>query len=179
MYRKNLREKLERYNPTDEKETEAKAQMLEFLNSYENCFERSPLGHFCGSCWLENYDSTKFLLTLHRKHQQWIPLGGHADGDHDLARVALKEAREESGLEHLEFVSDEIFDIGVYLSPQRGSDPAHLHYAVTFLLRASAPNENIKISDESIDLRWFDKYPVDDGEEFEVMRQFLKWKNLQ
>jgi 8-oxo-dGTP pyrophosphatase MutT (NUDIX family) len=87
--------------------------MLQFLDAHEDCFERSRLvGHFCGSCWLENCDGTKFLLTLHGKHKRWTPLGGHADGDSDILRVAMREAREESGLEHIDLVSDEIFDIG-------------------------------------------------------------------
>ena len=40
----------------------------------------------------------RVLLTHHRKLDRWLQLGGHADGDRDLARVALKEAEEESGL---------------------------------------------------------------------------------
>ncbi|MDR1333813.1 MAG: NUDIX domain-containing protein [Holosporaceae bacterium] len=137
--------------------------MLNFLNSHEDCFERTlEVGHFCGSCWLENYDGTKFLLSLHNKYKRWVPLGGYADGDSDIIRVAMREAREESGLEHLELVSDEIFDIGIYLFPQRNGIPAHLHYSVEFLVRASDPNETIKMSHESLDLKWFEKYPIDD-----------------
>jgi ADP-ribose pyrophosphatase YjhB (NUDIX family) len=181
MHRKNLREKLERYRPTDEREISAKAQMLDFLDSHEDCFERAlAVGHFCGSCWLENYDGTKFLLSLHSKYRNWVPLGGHADGDSDIMGVAMKEAHEESGLEHLEFVSDEIFDIGVYQFPERDGVPAHLHYSIEFLIRASDPNETVKISHESLDLKWFDKYPPDDMNasdvESEMIRQFLKWK---
>jgi 8-oxo-dGTP pyrophosphatase MutT (NUDIX family) len=180
MHRKNLRERLERYHPTDEKEIFCRANMLKFLDAHGDCFERSSaVGHFCGSCWLENFDGTKFLLTLHGKYRQWTPLGGHADGDPDMPGVALKEAREESGLEHLELMSDEIFDIGIYPSPERDGNSAHFHYSVTFLLRAFDPSENIKISDESLDLKWFEEYPVDDAEEFEMTRQFLKWKKLR
>jgi ADP-ribose pyrophosphatase YjhB (NUDIX family) len=184
MHRKNLREKLERYNPTDEREIADKVKMLEFLNSHETCFERSlSIGHFTGSCWLINRDGTKFLLTLHKKIGRWLQLGGHADGDSDILRVAMKEAHEESGLEHLEFVSEEIFDIGIYPFPERNGIHAHLHYSVAFLVRASNLNEDIKISDESLDLRWFEKYPFDVmssvDEEREITRQFLKWKNLR
>jgi ADP-ribose pyrophosphatase YjhB (NUDIX family) len=184
MHRKDLREKLERYDPTDVTEKADKIKMLEFLNSHEDCFERSlSIGHFCGSCWLENYDGTKFLLSLHNKHKRWVPLGGHADGNFDILRVAMREAHEESGLEYLEFVSKEIFDIGIYPFPERDGIPAHLHYSVAFLVRASNLNEDIKISDESLDLRWFEKYPFDGmsgvDEEREITRQFLKWKNLR
>ncbi|MDR2402381.1 MAG: hypothetical protein LBD32_02895 [Cytophagales bacterium] len=70
--------------------------MLDFLNEFENCFARElAIGHFTGSCWLENYNGTKFLLTLHKKIGLWLQLGGHADEECDLAKVALKEAHEE------------------------------------------------------------------------------------
>jgi hypothetical protein len=65
-----------------------------------------------------NHDGTKFLLTLHKKMGFWLQLGGHADGDHNLARVSMKEACEESGLQHIELLSDEIFDIGIHLIPE-------------------------------------------------------------
>jgi hypothetical protein len=178
MHRKNLREKLERYHPTDEREVADKDKMLDFLNLHEDCFERSlSVGHFTGSCWLVNHDGTKFLLALHRKIGRWLQLGGHADCDPDLARVSLKEAREESGLQHIELLSEEIFDIGVHLIPEYQKIPAHYHYDVRFLMRASDPQKHIKISDESDDLRWFDEVsalPPDSG--INIPRMFEKWK---
>jgi 8-oxo-dGTP pyrophosphatase MutT (NUDIX family) len=181
MYRKNLREKLERYNPEDETEIAYRVKMLDFLNSYEDCFERSlSIGHFTGSCWLVNRDGTKFLLTLHKKIGRWLQLGGHADSDHDLARVALKEAREESGLKNIELLSDEIFDVGVHLIPEYKEIPTHYHYDVRFLLKTTDNDEDIQISDESTDLRWFEEVsilPPDSG--INIPRMFEKWKNLQ
>src|SRR5689334_8610797 len=55
-------------------------------------------GHLTGSAWLVSADGERVLLTHHRKLDRWLQLGGHADGDADLARVALREAEEESGL---------------------------------------------------------------------------------
>ena len=177
MYRKNLREKLERYNPSDEHEIYYKKQMLEFLNN-KDCFERSlAFGHFTGSCWFENYDGSKFLLTLHKKLKSWFQLGGHADGDSDILRVALKEAHEESGINHIELVSNDIFDISVHLVPDYKNIPAHYHYDVRFFVRASDPKENIQISDESDDLRWFSE-PLNDGNA-EIHRMFGKWKQFK
>jgi hypothetical protein len=155
--------------------------MLDFLNSHEGCFERSlSIGHFTGSCWLVNRDGTKFLLTLHKKIGRWLQLGGHADGDPDLARVSLKEAREESGLRNIELLSDEIFDIGVHLISEYKGIRAHYHYDVRFLLKTTDNDEDIQISDESNDLRWFEKaslLPSDSGTN--IPRMFEKWKNLQ
>jgi hypothetical protein len=176
VHRKNLREKLNRYHPTDEQEIADKAKMLKFLDSHEDCFERTlSIGHFTGSCWIINHDGTKFLLTLHRKIGRWLQLGGHADGDPDLARVSLKEAREESGLRNIGLISEEIFDIGIHLIAEYSGIPAHYHYDVRFLLRAADPLEHIQISDESDDLKWFEKVsilPPDSG--INIPRMFGK-----
>ncbi|MDR1391342.1 MAG: NUDIX hydrolase [Holosporales bacterium] len=180
MHRKNLREKLKRYRPADKTETEDKQKMLNFLNLNEACFERSlSTGHFTSSCWLENYDSTKFLMTLHKKLGFWLQLGGHADGDSDLIRVSLKEAREESGLKNIKLLSNEIFDIGVHMVSKYEKTPEHYHYDVRFLSRATDDNEEIQISDESMDLRWFAEIPtLHPGVSPDVPRMFKKWKSL-
>lgn len=177
MHRNNLRKMLEKYAPTDADEIAYKSQMLDFLDAHEDSFERScEVGHFTGSCWLVNPDNTKFLLTLHKKIGLWLQLGGHADGDNDLARVALREAYEESGLEHIELVSADIFDLDIHLFSSRKKEvPDHCHFDVRFLLCAS--DENIKISDESDDLRWFSTPPSENlggG----IVRMYDKWKNL-
>lgn len=41
----------------------------------------------------------RVLLVLHRKLNQWLPLGGHIELDEDPETAALREAKEESGLE--------------------------------------------------------------------------------
>jgi 8-oxo-dGTP pyrophosphatase MutT (NUDIX family) len=41
----------------------------------------------------------KVLLVHHRQLNQWLPLGGHIELDEDPEQAALREAREESGLE--------------------------------------------------------------------------------
>jgi 8-oxo-dGTP pyrophosphatase MutT (NUDIX family) len=41
----------------------------------------------------------KILLIHHRKLNQWLPLGGHIELDEDPEQAALREAREESGLD--------------------------------------------------------------------------------
>jgi len=41
----------------------------------------------------------KVLLIHHRKLDKWLPLGGHIELEEDPEAAALREAREESGLE--------------------------------------------------------------------------------
>ncbi|MDR2782016.1 MAG: NUDIX hydrolase [Holosporaceae bacterium] len=181
MHRKDLREKLERYNPTDATEITDKAKMLDFLNSHESCFDRSlSIGHFTGSCWLINRDGTKFLLTLHKKDGRWLQLGGHADGDCDLVRVSMKEAYEESGLRNIKLLSDEIFDIGIHMTQEYKGIPAHYHYDVRFLMKTIDNDDDIQISDESNDIKWFGEVsalPPNSG--VNISRMFEKWEKVR
>ncbi len=126
---------------------------LAFLKSSPWVFQREHgPGHFTGSAWLVSADGKRVLLTHHRKLGRWLQLGGHADGDTDLARVALREAGEESGLSDL-VAEEEIFDIDRHEIPARGDEPAHWHYDVRFVVRATG-SEAFAVSAESLALAW-------------------------
>lgn len=81
--------------------------------------------------------------------------GGHADGDTDTLRVAIREAEEESGIRGIVPVSCDIYDIDIHLIPARpaSEEAGHWHYDVRYLLQA--PHEDYIISDESDDLAWW------------------------
>ncbi|HEY2396640.1 MAG TPA: NUDIX hydrolase [Rudaea sp.] len=126
-----------------------------FALEHVDCFERTCApGHFTGSAWLVDRAGGRALLTHHRKLQRWLQLGGHADGDPDLARVALREAEEESGLTDL-VVEPEIFDLDRHRIPARGSESEHWHYDVRFMVRATG-SETFVVGDESHALAWCD-----------------------
>jgi 8-oxo-dGTP pyrophosphatase MutT (NUDIX family) len=136
--------------------------------------EHGP-GHFTGSAWLVSTDGRRVLLTHHRKLARWLQPGGHADGDPDLAAVALREAQEESGLRGLSLWSAEIFDLDVHPIPAYGADPEHLHWDVRFVVLAGS-NEDFVVSAESHALAWV---PVDSllGENTEpsIRRMAQRW----
>ncbi|MDR1173641.1 MAG: NUDIX domain-containing protein [Puniceicoccales bacterium] len=177
MHRKKLVRLLEGYTPTHEPEAGYKLQFLEFVRGNPECFERSlDEGHVCCSSWLENRSCTRFLLTKHWIAGEWFQLGGHADGDEDVLRGSLREAHEESGLANISPVSLEVFDLGIYSIPRYGEVPAHIHYDVCFWLRTEDRDEYIRISKESLDLRWFTSPPTTN---LAVNRLFSKWKNLR
>jgi 8-oxo-dGTP pyrophosphatase MutT (NUDIX family) len=111
-------------------------------------------GHLTGSAWVVDPTTAKVLLLHHAKLNRWLQPGGHADGEYDLAAVALREAREESGLSSLALVSADIFDIDIHPIPQRGPEPAHEHFDVRFMIIASS-DELPTISDESHAVEWF------------------------
>lgn len=110
-------------------------------------------GHFTASAWLVSADGARVLLTHHRKLGRWLQLGGHADGDHDLARVAMNEAEEESGLTGLVLDDPAIFDLDKHWIPERGDVAGHWHYDVRFVIRAGTREEFV-VSEESLDLAW-------------------------
>lgn len=111
-------------------------------------------GHLTGSAWLVSADGRRVLLTHHRKLDRWLQLGGHADGDVDLARVALREAEEESGLSGL-VVERAIFDLDRHRIPARAEVPEHWHYDVRYVVRATG-SEDFTVSEESHALAWRD-----------------------
>ena len=125
-----------------------------FIEAHPDCLLRSCLtGHVTGSSWIVNPARTHTLLTLHRKLGRWLNPGGPADGDPDPAAVALREAREETGLASVRLVRPALYDFDRHRIPERQGVPAHWHYDFRFLLEADA-DEPLAISEESTDLRW-------------------------
>ena len=132
-------------------------------------------GHLTGSAWLVSADGERVLLTHHRKLDRWLQLGGHADGDADLARVALREAEEESGLADLE-VEPLVFDLDRHRIPARGDEPEHWHYDVRFVVRARG-SEAFVVGEESHALAWRDVAEIarDDAADVSLRRMARKW----
>ncbi len=129
-------------------------QFLDLLRDPADPFVRERLqGHFTGSAWLVSGDGQRVLLTHHRKLGLWLQLGGHADGDRDLARVAGKEATEESGLAGLEVEAERIFDLDRHWIPERKGVPGHWHYDVRYVVHARG-GEDYVVGEESLDLAW-------------------------
>lgn len=156
MHRKALTQLLHTYREQYPDETQTTDRYLDFVSAHQDCFERSlSVGHVTGSAWLLNQAGTQVLLTHHRKLDIWVQLGGHADGNTDVTAVALKEAREESGIADIAVVSDTLFDIDIHLIPERKSEPAHYHYDARFLLQTLSTDEFV-VSDESHALEWVD-----------------------
>jgi 8-oxo-dGTP pyrophosphatase MutT (NUDIX family) len=146
------------------------------LHDTSDPFLRERLsGHFTASAWLVTGDGDRVLLTHHRKLDRWLQLGGHADGDRDLARAALREAGEESGLAGLEVVPG-IFDLDRHWIPEHGGVPAHWHYDVRYVVRASA-DESFSVSDESHALAWrgVAALAVDASADASLRRMAGKW----
>ena len=145
-----------------------------FIDSYPDCFDRScRVGHITGSAWILDRTGERVLLTHHRKLGRWLQPGGHCDGDPDTLAVALREAREESGL-GVRALDESIFDLDVHTIPARGHEPAHHHFDVRFLVRAE--DDRFRVSEESRALAWVSAEGVGALTDREsVLRMARKW----
>lgn len=152
---RTLRTKLADYADAHGDEREVLGQFDALLGDPSDPFVRERLqAHFTASAWLVDRGGTRVLLTHHRKLGRWLQLGGHADGDRDLARVALREAEEESGLAGLA-VEPAIFDLDRHWIPEHKGVPGHWHYDVRYVVRAGE-DEDFVVGDESHALAWRD-----------------------
>ena len=162
MHRRPLLALLDRYARLHPDEAACVAKLRDLVASRPECFLRTCLpGHVTGSAWIFSPDRRRFLLTHHRKLDRWLQLGGHADGESDVAAVALREAQEESGLGPFALLSAGPagepalpLDLDVHAIPARGGEPAHEHHDLRFALVAA--RDDVRLSDESHALRWFE-----------------------
>jgi 8-oxo-dGTP pyrophosphatase MutT (NUDIX family) len=162
VHRQSLLDLLHGYELRHPAERACVRRIRELVRNHSDCFERSCLpGHVTASSWIVSSDRERFLLTHHRKLDRWLQLGGHADGEPDVFSVALREAREESGMQGFDWLGDAApharpvpIDVDVHPIPARPGEPAHEHHDIRFLLVAH-PEQELRISPESKALRWF------------------------
>ena len=158
--RQKLIADLKKFKPFNEQEEKDKLHILSLLEKEEDIFLRTNLTtHMTASAWVVNQNHEKVLMAYHNIYDTWAWLGGHADGEEDLLKVALKEVREESYLKEIKPVIEDIFSVevltvdghiknGEYIS-------SHLHLNITYLIEADDTQEiNIK-ADENSQIAWF------------------------
>ena len=153
-----LRRAIEAFIPADDQERRDRELMLAAIERLDVPLTReNPFAHFTASSWIVNPARTHALMAWHNIYKTWAWTGGHADGESDLLAVALREAREETGVEHIRPVSRDIYSVEilpVHAHVKRGQFvSAHLHLNVTYLLEAddaqplrSKPDENSAVA---------------------------------
>lgn len=155
-----LYKQIEDYIPFNETEEKDKLIMLECLKTFNDVLSRNnKICHFTSSAWIVNKDRTKVLMVYHNTYHSLAWVGGHADGDANLLRVAMKEIEEETGLKNIRILNDNFYGIqvlgcqghfknGEYVS-------SHLHLDCCFLVEAFEEDKLRIKRDENSDVDWF------------------------
>jgi 8-oxo-dGTP pyrophosphatase MutT (NUDIX family) len=175
-FRHNLLESLANFPVSGVAESALRGEFMALVAGHEDAGQRSRLdGHLTGSAWVVTADGRQALLMHHCKLDRWLQPGGHADGDWDLAGVALREAMEETGLPDLH-VDRVVFDLDKHHIPACGEVPEHWHYDIRFVVRAMGSRQFFGNA-ESSELRWFDVADLvqDAGLDVSIRRMAQRW----
>ena len=167
LTKSQLQAHINAFVPFNEQEQRDKQVILRALETDPNCFNRSAQAHMACSIWVIDPAMTQTLLVYHNIYNSWSWIGGHADGQHDLNAVALRELQEETGVEHARIVPcgpGDIYSLEVLTvngHEKHGSYvSSHLHLNITYLAVAD-PSENIRMKpDENSGVRWA---PIEDA----------------
>lgn len=154
-----LRRAIMAYDPCDEQEARDRQVMLYAIDRLQDTLTRdNPIAHFTASSWIVNPRRDRVLMAWHNIYKSWAWTGGHADGDSDLLAVALREAREETGIARISPVLPSIYAIEVLpvsSHVKRGQFvAAHLHLNVTYLLEADDAQPLRPKPDENSAVDW-------------------------
>ena len=149
------------YRPICEQEERDRQLMLHYVELFPNTIgtRQCEMAHMTASSLIFNRDRRKLLMVYHNIYRSWSWTGGHADGEEDLLKVAVREAMEETGVQNIKAVSEEIFSLEILTVDghiKRGSYvPSHLHLNLTYLLEADE-QEVLRVKpDENSGVKWF------------------------
>lgn len=151
MTRGEVQQLLLARDPADEKEEADRRAMLAFLDGLPAPFSREQEGaHFTASALVIG-EQGRTALVHHRKLDIWVQPGGHLDpGDASIGAAALREVREELGLDGT-LVSETPVHLDIHEIPRRDDMGPHLHLDIRFLIAAAG---ELAVSDESHEVRW-------------------------
>lgn len=151
-------EQLRSFVPFNEQEAVDREVALRCLEQPDIYVRENELVHITASAWIVNSSRTKTLMAYHNIMQTWAWLGGHADGETDLLKVALKEAREESGVQNIRPVSENLYSVEMLTvggHVKRGKYVnSHLHLNATYLLEADETDALHVKADENSGVKW-------------------------
>ena len=154
---------LRTFRPDDDDQEQLRASYVAFLSMRSDGMTRDCVpAHLTASALVLDATASHVLLTLHRKGGFWAQVGGHCEpADATLADAALREAREESGIDGLRLVGDGPVDLDRHaLSSAFGTCGEHLDVRYAVVAPAGA---RPTVSDESSDVAWFPADDLPDG----------------
>ena len=151
---------IQNFKPINEQEENDKKIILDFMLKNSDCLTReNQIAHLTTSIWTVNKDRTKTLMVYHKIYDSWSWIGGHADGEEDLAAVALRELKEETGVENASLVSKDIFSLEVLTvdgHEKKGKYVSgHLHLNITYIAEADEKQMLTVNEEENKGVKWF------------------------
>jgi len=151
------------YQPADAQQKALREEFLTYLREHPDAMDRTCRpDHLTGSAIVVSADGARVLLNLHAKAKKWLQFGGHAEPEDDsIAETALRETREESGL-------DELYLLPGPVLLDKHAAPCGADHHLDVMYVAIAPYDaHEHVSEESISLGWFDPdalpEPTDDA----------------
>lgn len=163
----NYKEAIEAYKPVNEQEEAEKRVILQYINEYPDniLLRENEFAHMTSSGFIMNKELTKVLMIHHNIYNTWAWTGGHADGDEDLLYVAMKEAKEETGVKNIEPLMEEVASIDilpVWGHVKKGKYVAtHMHLSVAYILIADEAQELHIKEDENSGVKWIKIEDID------------------
>ena len=98
-----FKKQIQSYVPMNEQEVQDQKVILNYIKLFEhNILTReNEFAHLTSSGFILNEARDKVLMIYHNLYNSWAWTGGHADGEADLLAVAIKEAKEETGVANI------------------------------------------------------------------------------
>lgn len=145
---------LDAHTPRDSAESADLERTRELLATPDPWDRSTPL-HATGSALIVHVPTRRVLLRWHTRLQSWLQVGGHADpGETDPVEVALREAREESGLDDVRPWPDaRLLHVVVVDVPANDREPAHEHADLRYALTCESP-DLVRPEHDDAHLRW-------------------------
>lgn len=149
---------LSHYKTPHKKEDSDRLKIIDLIKNHgDRCLYRDFFnpGHITASALVMNKSCNMVLMNHHKSLKKWLCFGGHVDGSVDILSAALREAKEESGIENLVPLNQHIADIDIHEIPPNPvkNEPVHFHHDISYFLRVDG-DEDFALSHESVELRW-------------------------
>ncbi len=137
-----VRELLARYQPDGPAEAADLERIVAMTQTAADPWRRDIPLHVTGSALIVHPASGRVLLRWHQRQQAWLQVGGHGDpGESDPLAIALREAREETGLADLVPWPDaRLRHLVIVNVPANAVEPAHEHADLRFILATRDPD---------------------------------------
>jgi 8-oxo-dGTP pyrophosphatase MutT (NUDIX family) len=155
------------WRPPNAEQARLRGDFLRHLADYGDALSRSCTpAHLTTGLLIMSADLDRVLLTLHHRVRRWLQTGGHCEADDtSLAGAALREGREESGIDDLR-IDPVPVRLARHVAPC-DPDGRTDHLDVEFV--AVAPDGSVpRLSAESLDLAWFDATALPDNTDDQV-----------